>query len=77
MKTTSVVVMLIFPKKSFQKSLITAMFKVLYQQSRVNLTAEFERHLTTEYFMDIGVTLATRHLTYYCMLPFLSNKPSF
>ena len=69
------------PKVSFWELwytvMITAMFKVLYQQSRVNLTTAFERHLTTEYFMDIGVKLAPRHLTYYCMLLFLSNKPSF
>ena len=76
MKTTSVVVMF-FPKVSFRKYLITAMFKVLYQQLRVNLTAAFERHLTTEYFMDIGVKLASNHLTYYCVHLFLSNKPSF
>ena len=66
-----------YPKVSFQKYLITAMLKVPYQQSQVNLTTAFERHLTTEYFMDIGVKLAPRHLTYYCMLLFLSNKPSF
>ena len=64
-------------KVSFRKYLITAMLRVLYQQSQVNLTTAFERHLTTEYFMDIGVKLAPRHLTYYCMLLFLSNKPSF
>ena len=66
-----------FSKVSFQKYLITAMFKVIYQQLRSNLTAAFERHLITEYFMDIGVELETRHLTYYYMLLFLSNKPSF
>ena len=66
-----------FLKVSFWKYLITVMFKVLYQQSRVNLTTAFERHLTTEYFMNIGVELAPRHLSYYCMLLFLSNKPSF
>ena len=66
-----------FPKVSFRKYLITAMFKFLYQQSRVNLATAFERHLTAEYFMDIGVKLAPRHLTYYSMLLFLSNKPSF
>ena len=69
------------PKVSFRKLwytvMITAMFKVLYQQSLVYLTTAFERHLTTEYFMDIGVKLAPRHWTYYCMLLFLSNKPSF
>ena len=37
----------------------------------------FEIHLTTEYFADTGVELEARHLTYYCMLLFLSNKPSF
>ena len=66
-----------FPKVSFRKYLITAMFKVLYQQLRGNLTTAFERHLTTEYFMDTGVKLAPRHLTYYCMLLFLSEKPGF
>ena len=70
-------VLFFFPKVSFRKYLVTAMFKVLYQQSRVNLTAAFERHLTTEYFMHIGVKLSPSHLTYYCMLFFLSNKPSF
>ena len=47
-----------YPKVSFQKYLITAMLKVPYQQSQVNLTTAFERHLTTEYFMDIGVEVA-------------------
>ena len=61
----------------FRRYLITAIFKVLYQQLRGNLTTAFERHLITEYFMDIDVRLAPRHLTYYCMLLFLSNKPSF
>ena len=64
-------------KVSFRKYLITAMFQVLYQQSRDNLTRAFERHPITEYFMDIGVKHAPRHLTYYCMLLCLSNKPSF
>ena len=66
-----------FPKVSFEKYLMTAMFKVLYQQLWGNLTTAFVRHLIAEYFMDIGVKLAPRHLTYYCMLLFLSNKPSF
>ena len=77
MKTTSVVVMFFFPEVSFRKYLITALFQVLFQQLRGNLTTAFERHLITEYFVDIGVKLAPRHLTYYCMLLFLSNKPSF
>ena len=76
MKTTSVVVMF-FPKVSFRKYLITTMFNILYQQLRGNLTTAFERHFTAEYFIDIGVELAPKHLTYYCMLLFLSNKPSF
>ena len=76
MKTTSVVVMIFFQKVSFRKYLITAMFKFLYKQSRVNLTTAFERHFTTEYFMDIRVKLAPRHLAYYCIFLFLSSKPS-
>ena len=66
-----------FPKVLFWKCLITAMFQVLYQQLRGNLTTAFEKHLITEYFMEIGVKLAPKHLTYYCMLLFLWNKPSF
>ena len=50
-----------FSKVSFRKYLITTMFKVLYQQLRSTLTTAFERHLTTEYFMDIGVKPAPRH----------------
>ena len=37
----------------------------------------FERHLTIEDFTDMGVKPAPRHLTYYCMLLILSNKPGF
>ena len=66
-----------FPKVSFRKYLITAMFKVLYQQLRGNFATAFVRHLITEYFMDIGVKLTPRYLTCYCMLLFLLNKPSF
>ena len=66
-----------FSKVSFRKYLITTMFKVLYQQFWSTLTAAFERHLTTEDFMDIRVKPAPTHLTYYCMLLFISNKPSF
>ena len=72
-----VIIMFFFSKGSFRKYLITAMFQVLYQQLQGNLTTAFERHLTTEYFMDIGVELAPRHLTYYSMLLFFSNKSSF
>ena len=43
-----------------------------------NYEATWQQHLKdTLYFMDIGVKLTPRHLTYYCMLLFLSNKPSF
>ena len=66
-----------FSKKSFRKYLITAIFKVLYQQLRDTLTMAFERHLTIEEFTDMGVKPAPRHLTYHCMLLILSNKPSF
>ena len=75
MKTTSVVVMF------FSESIIPKVLDHSYVQSSLstftsNLTTAFERHLTTEYFMDIGVDLAPRHLAYYSMLLFLSNKPS-
>ena len=68
MKTTSVTVTVFFLKVSFRKYLIKAMFKLLYPQLRDTLTAAFERHLTTEYFTDIGVKLARSDLLYYCML---------
>ena len=42
-----------FPKVSFRKCLITAMFKVLSQQLQGTLTAEFEKHLTIEDFTDM------------------------
>ena len=79
MKTISVAAMVIFSSKvPFQKYVITAMFKVHYQQLRGNLTTAFERHLTIEDFTDImGVKPESRYLTHYCFLLFLSNKPSF
>ena len=77
MKTTSVTVMFFFSKVSFRMYLITAIFKVLYDQLRGTLTTVFERHLTIDDFTDIGVKPAPRHLTYYSMLLFLSNKPDF
>ena len=77
MKTTSVTVMFFFSKVSFRMYLITAIFKVLYDQLRGTLTTAFERHLTTDDFTDIGVKPAPRHLTYYSMLLFLSSKPDF
>ena len=71
-----------FPKASFRKYLIAAVFKVLFQQWRGTLTTVFEKYLTIEYFTDIdhhniGVDPAPRYLTYYCMFLLLSNKLSF
>ena len=79
MKTTSVaVIVFFFPKVSFlDHYLITAMFRVLYQQLRGTLTAALEGHLTIEDFMDMDVKSAPRDLPHYCMLLFLSYKPSF
>ena len=54
MGATSIAVMVIFfSKDSFQKYLITAMFKVLSQQIRSTLTTTFERHLTIEDFTNM------------------------
>ena len=75
MKTTFFV--MFFPRKYHSESTWSQLRSKFYQQSRTNLTAAFERHLTTKYFMDIGVKLAPRYLTYYWMLLFLANKPSF
>ena len=78
MKMTSVVVMVdFFSEVSFQNYLIIAMFNVLYQQLQGTLTVAFETHLTIEDFMGMGVKFEPRHLTFYCMLLILSNKPSF
>ena len=77
MQTTSAFVMVFFSKVSFQKYLITAMFKVVFPLLRRTLTTAFERHLTTVDFTDIGVKPAPRLLTYYCVFLFLSNRPSF
>ena len=77
MKLTSIAVMFFFSKVSFRKYLITAVSKVLFQQLRGTLTPAFESHLKTEDFTDTGVKPAPRHLIYYCMLLFHSNKPSF
>ena len=55
MRTTSVAVCYgkMFFRKFLQKYLITAMFKVLYQQLRRTLTTAFERHLTIKDFVDM------------------------
>ena len=60
-----------FSKVSFRKYLITAMFKVLSRQLRSTLITALRTWINT------GVEPAIRNLTYYCMLLFLSNKPSF
>ena len=57
-------------KVSFRK------FKALSQQLRGTLTTAFKINLKTEYFTDMNkhsVEPAPIHLTYYCMLLFLSN----
>ena len=64
-------------KVSFRKYLITAMFKVLFQQLPDTLTVAYERHSPVEDFTDAVVEAVPRHLTYCSMLFFLSNKPSF
>ena len=45
MKTTSFAVMVYFSKVPFRKYLITAIFKVHYEQLRGDLITTFERHL--------------------------------
>ena len=58
-----------FSKVSLRKYLITAMFKVLYQQLRGTLTTAFERHLTIKDFTNIGCQACTKTfnlLSYYC-----------
>ena len=66
-----------YSKMSFQKYLITGMFKVLSQQLRGNLTRYLKNILQSKIlrtWIDIGVKHVPRHFTYYCMLLFLSNK---
>ena len=62
----------------FPESIIPKVLDHSFVQSSLSIiTSQLERHLTTKYFMDIGVKLAPRYLTYYWMLLFLANKPSF
>ena len=73
MRTTSVVVMVIFLDVSFRKYFITAMFKVLSQQLRGTLTTAFEIDLTIEYFMGMDqrrcqACTKTFHLLLYASL---------
>ena len=73
MRTSSVAVMIIFLwKVSFQKYLITAMFKVLSQQLRGTLTMEFERHLTIEDFTDMDQHRCRACITTFSLLLYAS-----
>ena len=73
MRTSSVAVMIIFLwKVSFQKYLITAMFKVLSQQLRGTLTMEFERHLTIEDFTDMDQHRSRACITTFSLLLYAS-----
>ena len=69
-----------FSKMSFWKYFITAMFKVFLN----SYEAPWQRHLKEALqlkilrtWINIAVEAAARHLVYYCILLFLSNKPSF
>ena len=54
MRSISVALVVIFYSKvSFQKSLITAMFKALSQQLLRTLRGAFKRHLAIEDFTDV------------------------
>ena len=74
MKSTSVTVIVIFFESIIPKILDHIYVQTLSQQLLGILTTAFERHLTIEDYMDMGVGPAPRHLTYCCIL---SNKPSF
>ena len=73
MRTSSVAVMIIFLwKVSFQKYLITVMFKVLSQQLQGTLTMEFERHLTIEDFTDMDQHRSRACITTFSLLLYAS-----
>ena len=73
MRTSSVAVMIIFLwKVSFQKYLITVMFKVLSQQLQGTLTMEFERHLTIEDFTDMDQHRCRACITTFSLLLYAS-----
>ena len=73
MRTSSVAVMIIFLwKVSFQKYLITAMFKVLSQQLQGTLTMEFEKHLTIEDFTDMDQHRCRACITTFSLLLYAS-----
>ena len=76
MGTPSVAVMAFFAKVSF-RNLCSKFFLNNYE-------APWQRHLKETLqlkilwtWVNIGVELAPNHLTYYCMLFFLSNKLVF
>ena len=52
-KTSIAAMVNFFSKVSFQKCLITSMFKVLSQELRLTLTKPFERHLAIVDFTDM------------------------
>ena len=67
--------------KFFFESVIPKVLDRSYVQSSLSavtrhLTTTFERHLTIEDFTDMDQH-GSRHLTYYCILLFLPNKPTF
>ena len=73
MRTSFVAVMIIFLwKVSFQKYLITAMFKVLSQQLQGTLTMEFEKHLTIEDFTDMDQHKCRACITTFSLLLYAS-----
>ena len=73
MRTSYVAAMIIFLwKVSFQKYLITAMFKVLSQQLRGTLTMEFERHLAIEDFTDMDQHRCRACITTFSLLLYAS-----
>ena len=81
MGTTSVVVMVIFFRRCHSESTWSQLCSKFFLN---NYEAPWQRHLKDTFqlkilrtWINIGVEPATRHLTYYCMLLFLSNKPSF
>ena len=80
MKMTSVAAMVFFSQKYHSKSTWSQLRYVQSFLSTITrtLTTAFERHFTTEDFMDIGVKPTPINLTYHSMLLlFLSNKASF
>ena len=81
MRTTSVAVMVFFFRKYHSESTWSQLYSKFFLNS---YEAPWQLHLKDTLQMKIlrtwiiiGVEASPRHLTYYCMLLFLSNKPSF